>query len=300
MIPLYLFAEHNEAFYYYHKARYEDYIRQPMDLFHIDAHDDMVFPKVFNKPLYYSPQNQNNKYLEYFEDFAKSELNISNFILPAVLCGLIRNVYFIYPRWRKMKPVRRKMNIASAFGEGKIIKRQMDLGGIPASESVLRALPDLKCFNYYAGGIEKMPKNRKVILDIDFDYFACRDSVLNQINYELEVTNEQFLNKEKLLCDKTLQFSGLDFCFEEKNGKYYVKIAHKKAEDAAYLPSREDIEAEIDTLILTLRDKRITPVVITLCRSSVSGYCPKDYVEFIEDKLKKGLVTAFSDINIIS
>ncbi len=110
MIPLYLFSEHNEAFYYYHKAKYEDYIRQPMDLFHVDAHNDMGFPKVFKKPLYYSPQNPNNKY--------------------------------------------------------------------------------------------------KVILDIDFDYFTCR--------------------------------------------------------------------------------------------SSISGYCPKDYAEFIEDKLKKRLVTAFSDINIIS
>lgn len=300
MIPLYSFAEHSEAFYYWHKAKHEDYIRQPMDLFHIDAHNDMGFPKVFKKPLYYPPQNPNNKYLEYFEDFAKNELNISNFILPAVLSGLIRNVYFIYPGWRMIKVVRRKMNIASAFGEGKILKRQMDLKRSPASETVLKALPDLKCFNYYAAEIEKMPKNRKVILDIDFDYFACRDSILNQINYELEVTNEQFLNKEKLLCDKTLQFSGLDFCFEEKNGKYYVKISHRKAEDAAYLPSKEDIESEIDTLVSTLRDKKITPAVITLCRSSISGYCPKDYVEFIEEKLKQKLVTTFSDINIIS
>jgi hypothetical protein len=300
MIPLYLFNEHNEAFYAWQRAKYAGYIQEPLDLLHIDAHNDMGFPKAFKKSLYYSPQNPNNKYLEYFEDFAKSELSISNFILPAVLNGLVRTVYFIYPGWRKLKPVRRKMNIASAFGEGKILKRQMDLKRSPAPETVSKALPDLKSFNYYAGEIKKIPKNRKAILDIDFDYFACRDSISNQINYELEVTNEQFLNKEKLLRDKSLQFSGLDFCFEERNEKYYVKISHRKVEDAAYLPSGEDIESEIDTLVSTLRDKRITPVVITLCRSSISGYCPKDYVEFIEDKLKKRLVTAFSDINIVS
>ncbi len=300
MIPLYLFAEHNEAFYYFHKAKYEDYMRQPIDLFHIDAHNDMGCPRVFKKPLYYLPQNQNNKYLEYFEDFTKSELSISNFILPAVLSGLVRNVYFIYPKWRRMKSARRKMNIASAFGEGKILKYQMDLGMSPAPKTVLKAFPDLKCFNYYASEIKRIPKNREIILDIDFDYFACRDSILNQINYELGVTKEQFLNKENLLRDKTMQFSGLDFCFEEKNGKYYVKIAHRKTEDMAYLPSRKDIESEIDALVSTLQDKRIKPVIITLCMSSVSGFCPKDYIEFIGDKLKKRLIAAFSDINIIS
>lgn len=36
--------------------------------------------------------------------------------------------------------------------------------------------------------VDRMPKNRKVILDIDLDYFACRDSILNQMSYELEIT----------------------------------------------------------------------------------------------------------------
>lgn len=298
MTPLYLFAEHNEAFYYYHKAKFEGYMRRPMDLFHIDAHNDMGFPRVFKKSIYYSAQDPKDKYLEYFEDFAKRELSISNFILPAVLSGLISNVYFIYPSWRRMKPGRRKMNIASCFGEGRILKRQMGPEKSLTPGAMLKALPDLKYFNYSAGGIENVPKNRKVILDIDFDYFACRDSILNEINYELEITKEQFLNKVNLLCDKTLRFSGLDFCFEEKNEKYYAKIAHKKSEDMAYLPSRENIESEINSLVSILRDKRIKPVVVTLCRSSISGYCPQDYVEFIEDKLTKRLMAAFNGIHI--
>lgn len=293
IVPLYEFDEHNEAFYFWHKARYEGYIRQPLDLFHIDAHSDVGEPRVFRKPVYF-PNNSKDNYLEYYKDFVKSELNIGNFILPAVLSGVIKNIYFIYPRWRRLKPVRKKMNIGSAFGEGKILKYGIKREKDSDPKTVFKALPDLKYFNYYAYGMERIPKNRKVILDIDLDYFACRDSILNNISYELEITEEQSLNKEMVLNDNTLQFSGLDFSFEEKNNKYFVKIGHKKVKDISYLPSKEEIESEINALVSTLQAKKTMPVVITICRSCVSGHCPVDYHEFIEHRLKQRLITLFN------
>jgi hypothetical protein len=284
-VPTYVFDEHNEAFYFWHKAKYEGFLNEPLDLFHIDAHDDMRRGDVFKRSLYFPNDLQQDGYANYYQDFAKNELHISNFILPAVLNGLIKNVYFIYPKWRNFKPRRKKINISSAFGEGKILKIGINIGK-NTDPRVLKAYPDLRYFNYSMRAIERIPKNRKVILDIDLDYFACVDSISNRMSYELEITEEQFLKKEIFLRDRTLPFSGLEFSFSEKNGKYHIKVAHKKVKDISYLPPEEEVESEIDTLVNTLQTKKIRPVVITICRSFISGFCPEDYYEFIETKLK--------------
>jgi hypothetical protein len=296
-VPLYEFDEHNEAFYFWHKAKYENYLDWPLDLLHIDAHSDISRPRLFKKSIYF-PEHSQDDYLQYYKDFARNELEISSFILPAVLTGLVKNVYFIYPKWRKLKPIRKKMNISSAFGEGKVLKYEVDLKKSPDPKAVFKALPDLKHFNYHAYEIERIPKDRKVILDIDLDYFACRDSVSNNLSYELEITPEQFLDKEIFLDNKTLPFSGLDFSFQEKDKRYYCKIAHKKIKEASYLPPKEEIKSEIDTLVTTLQAKKIIAVVITICRSCISGYCPDDYSGFIECELKQKLKVSF-DTNIV-
>jgi len=298
IVPLYGFDEHNEAFYFWHKAKYESYLDRPLDLFHIDAHNDIVRPGLFKKSIYF-PGYPQDDYLQYYKDFARNDLEIGNFILPAVLAGLVKNVYFIYPRWRRFKPIRKKLNISSAFGEGKVLKYGMDLKKSPDPKAASKALPDLKYFDYRACGIEKIPKKRKVILDIDLDYFACRDSVSNRLSYELEITQEQFLDKKIFLNDKTLPFSGLDFTFQKKDKRYYCKITHKKVKDSSYLPAKEEIESEIDILVSTLQAKMIMPVVITICRSCISGYCPDDYHEFIERELKQKLKASFEATTVI-
>jgi hypothetical protein len=286
-VPVYIFDEHQEAFYFWHKAKYEGYINRPLDLFHVDAHEDMSRTIQFTKSIYF-PQHSENDYLKYYEEFTKNELNIANFILPGVLNRLVKNIYFIFPRWRNFKPRRKKMNICSAFGEGKVIKYSLKIND-NVDKRVFKAYSDLKHFNFSMHGIDKTPKNRNVILDIDLDYFACIDSILNHMRYELEITEEQFLKKEIFLSDKTISFAGLDFGFVVKDEKYYVQIGHKKVKDVFHLPPQEEIESEIDTLVSTLQTKNIRPIVVTICRSCISGYCPKDYYEFIETELKKKL-----------
>ena len=120
-VPIYVFDEHNEAFYFWHKAKHDGYINESLDLFHVDAHNDMGRVEKFKKSIYF-PDNSQDGYLKYYENIAKNELNLGNFIMPAVLNGLIKNVYFIYPLWRNYKPRRTKFNICSAFGEGRVLK----------------------------------------------------------------------------------------------------------------------------------------------------------------------------------
>jgi hypothetical protein len=109
------------------------------------------------------------------------------------------------------------------------------------------------------------------------------------MRYELEITEGQFLEKAGFLREKTLPFSGLEFSFIKKNGRHYVQVAHKKVKDISHLPPKEEIEDEINRLVSTLKSRKVQPVVITICRSMISGYCPEDYYEFIEKKLKNKL-----------
>jgi hypothetical protein len=60
------------------------------------------------------------------------------------------------------------MNICSAFGEDKILKYNLMIGR-DTDPRALKAYPDLTRFNYSMLPVDKVPRNRKVILDIDLD-----------------------------------------------------------------------------------------------------------------------------------
>jgi len=286
-IPVFVFDEHNEAFYYWQRTRIEGHLRKAVDLYHIDAHDDMGRPSRFQTSIHFRSPLQKTE-LDYFLSFAHDELTIASFIFPAVLSGLLRNVYFVFPKWRKFKPAKKNYSISSAFGEGKVLKYTIkpDASTDPMVE---KAYPDLKQFRYVAVEAEKLPKNKKVILDIDLDYFACRDSIQNHMAYELEIVREQFQNKDVFLADKTVPFGGIEFTFFEREGKYFAKISRKKGMEIFHLPPEAEIEREIDNLVNILMDKRIRPVVVTICRSCHSGYCPEEYSRFIELRLVEKL-----------
>jgi len=166
-IPVYCFNEHNEAYYYWNRSRIEGDLYRPMDLIHIDAHDDMARPRDFSESLYPNCTSNTAK-IKFYRRFAATQLTIADFILPAVLCGIIKNVYFVYPKWRNFKPNRKSFTICSAFGEGKILKYGIRIKK-NANPLLLQAIPDLKRFQYVTGIAEELPQRRKVILDIDLE-----------------------------------------------------------------------------------------------------------------------------------
>jgi hypothetical protein len=288
--PLHILDEHNEAFSVWHQAKAAGFIQGPLDLFHIDAHDDMGRPESFRRPLYAAGRSGADS-LDFYRHFALEELHHGNFIIPAVLTGLVRNVYFIYPPWRKFKPRQKKHNVATAFGEGRVLKYDMKMEEHANPALFQKTLPDLKSYTYYMRELAHIPANRKVILDIDLDYFACRDSIANHFSYELEITAGQYGQQEDFLRDATLKFAGLDFAFLQRDGKFFVKVGHQKIKEASHLPPKEEISQEVKNLVDTLRAKRTRPAVISIARSCVSGYCPPDYVDFIEAELVQRLQT---------
>ena len=283
-----IFDEHNKAFSAWHGALHHGILQEPLDLFHVDAHDDMGRPAAFSRSLYCDAPPATKEYLNYYAGFAEVELGIGDFILPAVLCGLIRNVYFVTPAWRNVKRLRKTCNVASVFGEGRLLKYDL-VATSPRGEKMVSAYPDRKVFRYVACEAARIPTGRRVILDIDFDYFACRDSVANEHAYELEITPEQFLRKEVFLSDRRLPYSGLEFTFSQRHGRYYATAGFKKIRDASHLPTHEELANDMDDLISTLEKKGVRPALVTVSRSCRSGYCPADYSRAIETPLLRSL-----------
>jgi len=283
-VPLYEIDEHNEAFYCWVKAKHEGVFAPPLDLLHIDAHSDMALPLPFKKSIYYSQKK--SAYLDYYKLLAEKHLGIDQFILPAVLMGLIRNVYFVYPAWRKYPEKTNRVSVASAFGEGKLLKYGVRKRAL-LKKHVSKALPDIKFFKYSRSKIGSIPKGLKVILDIDLDYFACNDSALSDLSCQFEITKEQFLKRDSFLYNTSARFMKLNFDFFKKRNKYYMKLGHVQVKRSVHLPEKKEILKSMDKLIATLKKKNITPVVITLCSSHLSGYCPQEHAVYTKALLKE-------------
>lgn len=294
-IPTYIADEHNLAFYFWHKAKADGYLEEAIDLFHVDAHPDMMFPQTLKNSLYCSKKHKND-YLKYYRNIAKNCLHIGNFILPAVLNDIIKNVYYIYPDWKlDFKFKRSQAAICSMFGEGKQLRCSLNTKEdyFDNIKKALKVFPDLKHFNYYHTPLEKIPKNRKSILDIDLDFFACKD----YFYYDLEVNKSQFSKREKLLKDPTIIVGSIKFKFRKKGSKYFVRVSHERAKTPTHIPTKKEIKDKINKFKKHLTIKRVRPAVITISRSK-SGYCPKERCKFIENELLEALRQLY-DISLI-
>lgn len=58
----------------------------------------------------------------------------------------------------------------------------------------------------------------------------------------------------------------------------------------SFNPSKQEIVPENDMLIIVLKVRQIKPLVLTISRSCISGFSPKDYAEFIETVLLQRLL----------
>ncbi len=292
-IPVFVLDEHHQAFFAWQVAKIRGIIDRPLDLFHVDAHDDMDRPHHFSKSIHFPGiLEAMDARTAYFRDFSRNELTISNFIVPAVLAGIVGNIYFIPPAWKNYKPRRKSKSICSVFGEGIHLKYDIHPGNA-RPEQIRNIFPDWSPYTYFIRPLPSIPAKRRVLLDIDLDYFACRESILNHMGYEMEITKEQYETSASILNDPTLPYSRLSFEFVNAAGKYLARIGFQKYPEVAHLPSNEEIRREIRTLMDSLVAKNIRPSVITLCRSRHSGYCPGKYGEFIEKELLEALDSTF-------
>lgn len=83
---VYLFDNHNHAFYFWYLEKFENNIWNGNMLFHVDEHSDMRDPWVYLKENYT---------LEDVFNYTNFELNVWNYIIPALNDGFIKDVFQI-------------------------------------------------------------------------------------------------------------------------------------------------------------------------------------------------------------
>lgn len=83
--PIYIFDNHNHAFYFWHIERNAGTIPNNIELVHIDQHKDTRQPP---RDLYPEESRDEKKLFKYTNEI----LNVGNFIPPAIKTGLISSV----------------------------------------------------------------------------------------------------------------------------------------------------------------------------------------------------------------
>jgi len=83
--PIYLFDNHNHAFYFWHLAKSKNIIQDDNLLIHIDEHADMREPENF------LTKNQSLDLKKVFK-YTNFELNVWNYIIPALKTWIIKEV----------------------------------------------------------------------------------------------------------------------------------------------------------------------------------------------------------------
>jgi len=85
---VYIFDNHNHAFYFWHLEWLKGNVQKDATLIHIDQHKDTRKPEIYLSP-------EEAKDLQKVYDYTNLVLNVGNFIPPAQQTGLVKNIIFI-------------------------------------------------------------------------------------------------------------------------------------------------------------------------------------------------------------
>lgn len=285
-IPLFIFEEHNEAFFIWHYAIANQMIAaQKNILLHVDEHSDFKIPR-FSFPLNYL----GNK-LEDIYQFTYSELSIANFIIPAVYQGIFNQVYWIYQSFLANYPS--GLYVYSYDRQGKFLATKSDkyLKPVDLFDS------DYHFTKYQALKIdEDFPQAQSVILDIDLDYFSCNHQYHN-FKGKLEISAKQyseFIENKYHFLRSTL---GSGVKAVKKANRYFLYFNDFDENQSIPNPlkvSEELIIKRIERFISFLERHQVKPQIIDICRSRLSGFTPENQWQFIEENLIQRLAKLYT------
>lgn len=284
MIPTVIIDEHNEAFYAW-QLFIERNIIEPKGnyLLHIDHHDDMEcggYDWNFNDRL------DSTDSARIFIDRC---LGIADFIAPALWYGMFSTVHIMKNLMPLALTVERKYI--------RLENEQVLTFGpyIPFLHSSEKSNPDsrYRFFRRIDGGLnadDDYP-TEGLVLDVDLDYFCWDDSLKSRQPKLLEITKEAF---DEYISDRNHPFRIVPRKFvtvRELDGRYYLEYKENLARNK--LPTEERIIKRIVRLLEYMRERSIIPKAIDICRSSYSGYLPKERASFVEKEFLMRLDALF-------
>jgi hypothetical protein len=284
-IPVFIVEEHHEAFIAWNYAIRKHWMPDNGNcLFHVDAHSDMGIPR-FNESI-----NDINNDIDKVKNFTYNELNIGCFIIPACYQGVFNQVFWIKQKHKRELCKSHEMYVRSYNQSGKrLISGKIQTLQIDISDS------DKKTFDYILSTIDQLPFCKKVVLDIDLDYFSCSGNPNELEEIHVEITQSEY---NKFLNDpySRLNYVGINKieAVKKDDRYYYVLNRYNEQYPTTLKVDNKTISNRINEFVNCLNTKQIIPVAIDICRSRFSGYTPCDQWDFIEKNLLAELHKIFN------
>ena len=275
-MPSYCFDEHHEAFYYWGEAIEKGYLKPKGNvLFHVDHHDDFEYGayfRDFTKPF---------ASLEERKEFTYHKLGIADFIVPALFEGIFDRFY----NMKSLVPVPfEEASRVVSLSHGNILNVSEYIAFLHGQFKRDRD-PSYSFYTYYEGSLSPTPAMDFLVLDMDLDYFCWDDALTSASPKRIELTRagyEDFVNDPhhpfRILPRKLLH--GV-----EADGKYYLQYEEPPLHTP--IASEERILKRIARFEAWLREQPWEPALVTICRSSTSGYLPRERADLVETEVEK-------------
>jgi hypothetical protein len=279
-VPTWIIEEHHEAFFVWQQAVCDMIIPEIGNtLLHVDEHADMALPWLS------TPVREAVSSRAALARFTRDELGIADFILPAVYLGTIGEVCWLR-RGHGQAPQQTILYLASANGTGRqlVLEKSAFAAGLldPKGRKTARMTRISMCTN--------MPERTKegensLLLDIDLDYFHSDDHAAETT--EIQVTPREY---EAFHADPyhRVRFLGGRIRAERRGEEHwYVISGHPDLRTVVF--DKTVVAGRIENFVSWLREQRIAPRLITICRSCHSRYVPPEHAPWIEATLLAAL-----------
>lgn len=287
MIPLLKMQEHCEAYALWHLAVDRGWLPSTGNLLlHVDHHDDLGYGPYwhnFEEPVTNAQQAR---------AFAEKALGIADFIVPSFWDGIFDEM----------------INFTSIFESPEQVQKNVVFCAHPHQLNFRELIPlvDGEAIKnhdprYRVVTCRKLslcpiaPLDKPVVLDVDLDYFCWDHSLSTGVPARMEVTRAAY----EEFCGNPLhpwRITARRMLFaEQEDGRYYIVL---REPPLTKRDTRDELVLRrLDKFAAWLEQNGIRPAVIDVCRSSLSGYCPADRVEWIEEELLKRLTALYSPLD---
>jgi hypothetical protein len=280
-IPLVTVEEHHESFYVWNYAVQRGWLMASGNtLLHADSHADLSLPRL-RRPL------DSIGDLADLAEFTYQELNIGNFIWPAVYQGLFNRVLWLRYRHKRIEGGWRSVLIGAKNHHKTEFFTASSLTSTP-----YEAVTDVRRIEYAPVTTQECIKtDQPVVIDIDLDYFCCNEHPRLPV-LEVETTKAEY---EKFTNDPYhfLRIAGGKVAVSARDERYffvYDDFPYRDDPEPLYNPiHRSEIQERIVDFIDYLRSYSILPPLILICRSVYSGYTPREHSSFVEESLTEKL-----------
>jgi len=275
MINVFVIEEHQEAFFIWLYAALKEIIPGRNNIIlHVDEHSDMNTPTLRTSPKKVGPA------LHDILSFARNQLGISEFIVPAIHRKLIKEVYWIR-RDNKYAQPEKTLNVFSHKREGRIL--------YITDNAVLAGMfnPDRASAVFHQISHDSsITPSGPAVLDIDLDYFYCDYDTGEQ--YDVQVTETEYNAFHQDPYHRLRMMAGGKLRAEKRDEQYYyIYRPGPVRKSPTFNP--EEITQRIESFIDWLQTNNIQPALIDICRSRFSGFTPVECWKWIEEHLVQGL-----------